>query len=241
MPTENPPAAPPPAGHPLVEAALRGFGLGAATSPASTLPRDRRQADARTVSDSQRWRLLQGFAHVVARKGLAATTIDDATTAAGVSKKTFYKFFSSKEDAFLACYEAVDRLLEILAGTRPPAGDLRETTRWMSSLYLGALAAAPDLTHLFLVEALTAGPRVRIRRAEQFERFVDVVQAALRGARTLDPGIPDHSDEDVLAVIGGINELCVHHLARHPAETLPDLEPSVTAFAWRHLTGPVGS
>ena len=117
-----------------------------------------------------------------------------------------------------------------------PAGDLREAISEMSRLYLTALAAAPDLTHLFLVEALTAGPRVRLMRAQQFERFVELAQAAL-ATRADAPALPPPPAEDLLAVMGGINELCLHHLARGPARTLPELEPVVTAFVRRHLLG----
>ena len=89
--------------HPLLESALRSIGITADAPPAAALPRDRRRADAATVSESQRWRLLRAFAGVVADKGLARTTIEDATSAAGVSKKTFYKFFSSKEESIHRC------------------------------------------------------------------------------------------------------------------------------------------
>jgi AcrR family transcriptional regulator len=226
-----------PTGHPLLDAALQAVGLSGSAPPASALPRDRRKADPQAVSDSQRWRLLQAFAHVVATKGLAATTIEDVTGAAGVSKKTFYKFFASKEEAFLACYEAVDRLIEVIATAPRPAGSLPETIRGISGLYLAALAAAPDLTHLLLVEALAAGPRVRAVRAQHFDRFVALVQGALAAARTTEPELPAPSDAEVLALVGGINELCVHHLTTGRAATLPDLEPTVTAFVNRHLGG----
>jgi AcrR family transcriptional regulator len=222
--------------HPLLAAALESIGIQSAAPPAS-LPRDRRMVDPQTVSDSQRWRLLQSFAHVVAEKGLARTTIDEVTAAAGVSKKTFYKFFASKDEAFLACYAAVDRLLELLAGASLPAGDLHTTIRSMTGLYLSALAAAPDLTHLFVVEALSAGPEIRLQRTQQFERFVAVVQGALQEARAAHPELPVHPDDEILALIGGVNELCVRHLARRPASTLPELEPVATAFVWRYLMG----
>jgi hypothetical protein len=64
-----------------------------------------------------------------------------------------------------------------------------------------------------------------------------VVQGALERARAHHPELRVHQDEEILAVIGGVNELCVHHLARHSADTLTDLEPVATAFVWRYLVG----
>jgi AcrR family transcriptional regulator len=56
------------------------------------LPRTRRQPFERQQD------LLDAATHLVAERGLAATTVLDITRTAGVAKGTFYLYFDSKED-----------------------------------------------------------------------------------------------------------------------------------------------
>ena len=54
---------------------------------------------------SQRGRLICAVADAVAAKGYAATTVGDVVELAGVSRKSFYEHFESKEACFLASYD----------------------------------------------------------------------------------------------------------------------------------------
>lgn len=221
--------------HPLVSAALETLGLAEGERPAAVLPRDRSRVDATQVSASQRWRLILATAHVVARQGYAAATIDKITSQAGVSKKTFYKFFPSKESAFLACYEAVDGLLGHVTALAADQSDLDAAADAVITAYLSALAAAPDLTRLFLIEALAATPRIRLKRAENLERFAAVLQDGLAAVRRRDPSVARIPDHQVIALLGGINELCVNHITRHPIADLPAMKDAIVAFTRRFL------
>lgn len=224
-----------PAVHPLVTVALERLGVHMGDRPLRALPHDRSQVDADEVALSQRWRLTLATAAVIATEGMAGTTIERITREAGVSKNTFYKFHDTKEDALLSCYEAVDFVLDTLVSTDQLLSTEAEVEMLLSkviSTYLNLLAAAPDLTRIFLVEALTASPRVRLRRAETLERFAAAMQSAgddLRGR-----GVPLRklTDQQMIAALGGINELCVVHITRHPVETLPDLQADIESFAF---------
>jgi AcrR family transcriptional regulator len=116
----------------------------------------------------------------VAAHGYAATTVDEIVGLAGVSTKTLYKHFSSKQGCFLCTYDAV---MEELAGRIGAAwrdGDEREDdpaarlARGLDAFVL-AIAHRPQAMRVALVEVLAAGPCVlgRIERAQLgFERII---------------------------------------------------------------------
>ena len=58
------------------------------------------------VVRSQRGRLLRAIAEAMAERGYAETTVADVLRRARVSRDTFYQQFSSKQDCFIAAYEA---------------------------------------------------------------------------------------------------------------------------------------
>ncbi|TCK25712.1 TetR family transcriptional regulator [Pseudonocardia endophytica] len=50
--------------------------------------------------DATRGALARATVHLFLTRGVAATTADDIAAAAGVSRRTFFRYFASKEDAF---------------------------------------------------------------------------------------------------------------------------------------------
>jgi AcrR family transcriptional regulator len=116
----------------------------------------------------------------VAAHGYAATTVDEIVGLAGVSTKTLYKHFSSKQECFLCTYDAV---MEELAGRtaaawREGSDRDRDRTAGLSrglDAFVLAIAHRPEAARLALVEVLAAGPAVlgRIERAQLgFERII---------------------------------------------------------------------
>jgi hypothetical protein len=91
--------------------------------------------------------------------------------------------------------------------------------------YLGTLAAEPDVARMLVIEAVGAGPRVLRRRAEAFDDFVRALAAPLRVAHHQDPSVPEPDGRLLLGVLGGINELVLHHLIASDPRTLLQLAP----------------
>lgn len=56
-------------------------------------------------------RILEGAAQILIKKGVRATTVEDILRAAGVSRRTFYRFFSSKDDTLDALHQTMTSLL----------------------------------------------------------------------------------------------------------------------------------
>src|SRR5437870_37717 len=77
------------------------------------LPSGRHHLSRETVRESQRRRLLDAITGAVAEKGYEATTVADVISRAGVSRATFYEFYSDKDECFSAAYDSViDQLLQ---------------------------------------------------------------------------------------------------------------------------------
>jgi AcrR family transcriptional regulator len=170
-------------------------------------------------------RLLQATASVCGEKGVAMATIADIVREAGVSKRTFYEHFESKDACFLALYRASSgsalRALRVSIDDGQPWQHQVETALWA---YLAYLSAAPDLSKMLFVEIHHLGPAgIQLRRKvmQQFADFIlNTVNSVDRGAaqQTLTPGM-------ALAAVGAINELILQALEQGKADRLQLLTP----------------
>lgn len=192
---------------------------------------ERSESSAAEVADSEhRRRLLQGMAQVAARKGLAATTIADVVREAGVSKRTFYEHFGSKDACFLALYRAVGagalRTLQgVVSAERPWQQQLEQALQ----AYLSHMTANPELLRTLFIEIHHLGlPGERARR-EIMDAMADFMVQTLRrgpGSRSLDEGL-------ALAAVGGINELILRAIERGQATELPSMTATASEVVRR--------
>lgn len=85
----------------------------AATGPATTLAQRKRQL----VSDE----LTEAALQLLALKGFDAVTIDEIVKAAGVSKRTFFRYFASKEDVVVQFLAGMGTGIRAELAARPAA------------------------------------------------------------------------------------------------------------------------
>ena len=64
-----------------------------------------------------------------AAKGYEQTTIDDLVEAAGISRRTFFRYFTSKEDLVLGKYDAWSQMLVEALDARPAGEPVWESLR----------------------------------------------------------------------------------------------------------------
>lgn len=208
------------------------------------LPRGRHPLTQAAVAGSQRLRLLDAVARVVADKGYGAATVADVIALAGVSRRTFYEHFAGLEDCFLAAYEDGMRSLFGAIGTAlegVPRDDLALRTRVAIDAYLAAMASMPAAAWSFTVEVLGAGRRALDRRDWVMAQWVEQWRAFHRRRQQLEPGLADVSDAQLLALVGGMEELVRDQLRRDGAPGLPQIGEALFAFSASVLAASAGS
>lgn len=199
------------------------------------LPSGRHGLPSDFVARNHRERLIAGLLIAVAEKGYGGCTVADVTSAAGVSRRTFYKNFSSKEECFLAAFELAlesmrHRVLAAIGGEEAAIGgeeDWAERVRLALAALLSFVAAEPELARLVFVEPQLAGGEIAARQREGLASFAPV----LRGGRPPRPEgrpVPEHVDE---AVLGGIASLLASRINAGETTDVEGLLPELLEFA----------
>ncbi|MGN6275686.1 MAG: TetR/AcrR family transcriptional regulator [Solirubrobacterales bacterium] len=187
------------------------------------LPPGRHGLSREFVTQNQRDRLVAGMIAAIAEKGYRDATVTDISAAAGVSRRTFYGYFSSKEDCYLATYEVVARHL---AETSRAAGKgQRSWARRVRAEIGGAMeffSGNPDLVRFYL----QAPPRAGEGIAARYRRGAERVLAQLAD------GVPAKAKKpnpDVLnAISGGMAALIVRKVEAGEGDRLAELVPDLT-------------
>jgi len=201
-------------GRPGEEAALR----------LARLPPGRHGLPREFVTRNQRDRLAAGTIAVVAERGLNEATITQICAAAGVSRRTFYTYFSSKEACFFAAYGTIADHMRI--ATDEAVADEQDWPRRVVAK-LGAalefLAANPDLARFFLIAPQRAGEEVASRYRQGMDRAVDYLCEGMPSP----PATRSPSEAVAGSLIGGMVTLVVRKVEAGEGDDLPQLLPDL--------------
>jgi AcrR family transcriptional regulator len=187
------------------------------------------------VTDSQRRRIHQAMIEVVSERGYPDTRVVDLITIAGVSRKTFYELFASKEDCFLATY---DELLGNLLSDTAEGFESRPGAPWAERVSAGLrallehLAEHPDEARFAIVEVLAAGPKALARRDAALRQFTGFLDAGRAETSVELPGIT------ALSLAGGVNELLYSEILHGAAARLPSRLPDLVFWVALPFLGP---
>jgi AcrR family transcriptional regulator len=193
------------------------------------LPRGRHGLSPEFVAQNQRKRLIAGLTQALYEVGYQKTTVSLIGQRAGVSKSDFYKHFESKDDCFIAAYDAaIERIREQvrIACEEAKGDDWAQRVRAGIDSLLKLFTAEPALAGIALVEGLRAGREVYDRYQAAVESFV----ACLRQGAPLSPGggaIPEATGE---AVVGGIASMLGRRVLAGEADRLSELFPEILEF-----------
>jgi AcrR family transcriptional regulator len=193
------------------------------------LPRGRHGLSPEFVARNQRERLIAGLTQVLYEVGYQETTVSLIGKRAAVSKSDFYKHFQSKDECFIAAYDAaIERIRAQAVAACEEAEDAEWARRVRGALeaLLGLLTAEPALASIALVEGLRAGRDVYDRYQAAVESFVALLREgappALVGGKA-----PEATDE---AVVGGIASLLGRRVLAGEADRLRELFPEILEF-----------
>ena len=163
------------------------------------------QTDTASVNEgTHRRRLFEGMARAVAQQGWVDCTIADIVREAGVSKRTFYEHFQTKNDCLVALYESASRnALRHLDSVLDPNRHWQDQVESAMTAYLGVLAENPIMLRALFIDILglgTQGLAARRRVNVAVADFLLGVVNPMRDDRVMSPSM-------AMAVVGGINEL----------------------------------
>ena len=190
------------------------------------LPRGRHGLSREYIAEHQRARLFGAVSVVLDRKGYAGTTVSAVAGEAGISKSDFYNQFESKDDCFLAAYDAaVERLrAEVLVACGAREGWAQSVCAGLEAA-LTALSAAPAEANLLLVEGLCAGPDVCARFRRAVDSFVPYLRQGAPPAAGRDRAAADE------AVVGAIASLVGRRVLAGEGARLNRFFPELAEFA----------
>lgn len=165
-------------------------------------------------------RLLRALAAVVSEKGYQEAKIAEVVERAKTSRRTFYEYFDSKEDAMVAALDSGSA--QMLAAALPAfrrGGDWPHAVRDTQRAMLHFAAEEPEYGRLGAVDMYGAGPRA----LEQREMVTEGMEGLLQPGFEVAPEVPAIAAE---AVGGALYALLYDFVKAEGPERLPALVPS---------------
>jgi AcrR family transcriptional regulator len=193
------------------------------------LPRGRHGLSPEFVARNQRQRLISGLIQGLYEVGYQKTTVSLIGQRAAVSKSDFYKHFDSKDDCFIAAYDAaIERISGQLTAACEEAEGKERSQRVRAAIetLLQLFAAEPALASIALVEGLRAGRGVYDRYQVAIESFVELMRQS-EPPRVEGAQVPEAIDE---AIVGGIAAMLGRRVLAGETEQLTDLFPEILEF-----------
>lgn len=192
------------------------------------LPHGRHGLPPEFVAQNQSRRLLVALIRIVAQRGYNAATIAGIAETAGVTTRTFYKYFESVEACYLAAFALAAGLLAAHLGEAYKAEEEWPLkVRAALAAALDFFAASPELARLLLTEPFVAGAAVSRRYQEQVARLAPFLAAG----RDLSPRGAHFPATTERGLIGSIASQIGRKAGAGEAESLPGLLPDLTQFA----------
>lgn len=165
------------------------------------LPPGRHGLSREFVTQNQRERLVAGSIAAVAERGFRDTTVTEISAAAGVSRRTFYAYFQTKEECFLATFDLLEEhLFAAIDGAAAARESWIEQVRSRIAALLALLDENPDLVRFAVVAPPAAGGTLLERNRRLLERLVAALSAGAPTAR----GYSDPSEVEREAMAGSI-------------------------------------
>jgi AcrR family transcriptional regulator len=190
------------------------------------------------VADSQQGRVLTALREEVAERGFKEVPVAAVIRRAGVSRKTFYEHYTSKEDAFVALYEReLERLLapalQAFAGSEAWVDRLRTAL----GVLLGGLAADPVAARICFVEVLAAGPKALARRNSAMaalDPLFDAENVTTAAGATRPRAV-------TAGAVGYLSEVLNREIGAGRVEQLPELRAELMYTLTLPFLGPRGA
>jgi AcrR family transcriptional regulator len=200
------------------------------------LPSGRHDLAREEVVKSQRERIVDATAEIVAEKGFAGLTIPAIASRANVSHETFYEMYPTKHDAFLGAQKVG---LHQALRTTVEAYDA-QIADWPDGVAAGLNAlmdfvcSEPSHAHLTLVDTFGASPQAIEIRQSALESFTAYLRPGFEHAPA-DAELPEIAAE---AIAGGIWQVLHHYIEHQRLHELCDASPQLVYLTLNPFIGP---
>ena len=191
--------------------------------------------DGRTRPET-RERLLEAATEVFAEKGYYAAAVDDIVQVSRTSKGSFYNFFPSKQEIFLAL---VDRLADRLVSRieqeiEAQTGALRKVDAALKAA-LDDLSKHRRIARILFIEAVGLGHAFNEKLFEIHSKFAGLIERYLKKA--VEEGDIPAVDTQLAAFawFGAINEVVVRWLYTGEPADLQDALPALRSLLLRSI------
>ncbi|MEZ4240976.1 MAG: TetR/AcrR family transcriptional regulator [Myxococcota bacterium] len=133
-------------------------------------------------TEATRTRIIEGAAAVFGAAGIAEATVQDVLERASVSRRTFYQYFTSKEDVLAAVYDGwVDELVQRVGGMAVSGSEPVDVVVAALDTWLQQLQRDAPLSIRMMVEAARHDSQLHARREHTFDVLVSTTDEAMRG------------------------------------------------------------
>ena len=151
-------------------------------------PKARRTTGVQLGGDVARNMILFGATRVFAQHGFRNVSVEDLLEAGQVSRRTFYRFFRSKEDVALAMYTlGTSNLLEQCRRAIESEQDLLAQLERCIDIHLTNAKTMGRLVYILGGEAQSLESPLHPRRMEVHDLLVEMFHEPVTGKRTIDP------------------------------------------------------
>jgi AcrR family transcriptional regulator len=187
---------------------------------ATTSVQERRKAQ----QERQRRRLILAAGETFVALGYATSTVADILKAAGMSRRSFYEFFTSKEDILLALLdEMVNEIGAEVRELTQSVEDPFERATLLMLAYVRVAARFPVVSY----QVMAAGGEPRVRRRQHLSAFLEQLNEQLRAAH--ERGLITRAPDDVTLrmLVGGLDHLILSYHLDGSRERLSETEQEV--------------
>jgi AcrR family transcriptional regulator len=186
----------------------------------------------------QRERILAAVVELVAERSYRSVSVAAIVKRARTARLKFYELFDSKEDCFLAAYDA--RLEQASARVSAALAGAGDSTIERVDAGIGALLAfldeRPELARAVVLEAPSLGAAMGDRREATLAAFTPIFDGARPGGKKAK--LPANLEETVL---DGLYWLLYDAILSGKPKRLVKLRPALVEFALVAFVGPAAA
>jgi AcrR family transcriptional regulator len=183
------------------------------------LPSGRHGLAPEFVARNHRERLAAGAIAAIAEHGFREAGVTQISAAAGVSRRTFYDYFSDKEACYFDTYGVFEEhLIQIVSEAGEESRAWTAKVRARVTALVEVLTANPNLVRFALLAPAAAGGEVLERQREFLRKLLGLLTDGVPGGRTY--AVP--SDEELEALAGAVSSVLTARVAEEASASEGD-------------------